>query len=362
MTASSRPSGGDRSFSSAAKAFGDDQRLRRLLADPLTAKLIGDLGDRRAQVSFARALAIGAGIDVTDDQVTALLEMLDTEDGFLGDPVELLRTRLKLNVGDRTLERVRKHGGRRGSFDLVLRDGRVIDLGSMPDVLDPRRVQASVADVAKVVIAETTRPKWARFAEAIVKAAEDDGEGPADTTHGWLADYRRFAGHLDLGDPKQLREAIEQRDRQAFIDQRGRFWVHTDHLVRWLKRDLMVQVTSREIGTRLREAGFRRAQLSVRVRGHKHPMKRTLWHSPDDYALPRRLQWGTRDATGDIAGQTGQRDRPIDQGKVGAANLGAGTGQRGTNRTLPCEPAAGGPHQGHGTTAGHGSTVAGATR
>ncbi|MCW2951364.1 MAG: hypothetical protein JWQ48_534 [Conexibacter sp.] len=311
-----------------------DRQLRKAISDG--AELILNEGDLPAQIRLFQAFALARGIDPlpTEAETSALLAELDADDGYLGDPLRRVSRRLRLADGDRTLERVRKHGGRGGLYDLVLRDGTIIELGTARDVLDPRRVQAAVADATTIVIPETRRPLWAHVAQGIFKLAvvADNDESPEDITRRWVDEYARSAARVYLDDPQGRLDAIQSHAHGgAFRDEHGHVWLHSDRFSVWLKRELTIAIGPQEIGARLRRAGLERKQLSQRD-DTGSVRKRTLWRTVDPQprpAVPRSL-YAHRNPLPNIAGQSGQRDIPTNTGDPEADALGTTAGQVGT--------------------------------
>jgi hypothetical protein len=319
-------------FAQATATLQRDHALRQTIAG--AAKAIADFGGQREQITFIQALATATGITPppTDAEATALLDDLDKDTGLFGDPLQRLQRRLKLP----NLIEIRKHGGRGGTYDLVLDDGTVIDLNGTTDVLDSRKVQAAIADTTAIVIAETTRPKWAPVAQCIFTLARetDDGDTRLDALHGWLADYSRGALRIDLDRREDVIRVITgPQAGRAFHDMHGRLWIHSDRFAKYLRLDLTIRMTTQELGRDLRLAGYTRHQLSLREGATVH--KRWFWHSTDSHlspASPTSPPSHTGETTsGRPGGQRGQGDTQETEGLGNDQMQGTPRGHAGTS-------------------------------
>jgi hypothetical protein len=68
--------------------------------------------------------------------------------------------------------RVIKIGSKRGVFDMELRTGETIQLGTTDDILNPGRVQAAIADAIRIVIPLLKRNDWRPIGAEIIRIAE----------------------------------------------------------------------------------------------------------------------------------------------------------------------------------------------
>jgi hypothetical protein len=184
--------------------------------------------------------------------------------------------------------RVRKLGRLRGEYELILDDGRTIELGTAADVLTPRRVQAAVADVLGIALVVPTVARWRPVAQAILQAAEvvDCACDPGDELREWLRPTLEYGSRwLDVTElraqyPKMTdREIIVERlrERCAVRSEDGRVYVTVSRLHRGLMMD-HVRVTLPELCRRLRRAGWVPEQVAVRV--GTATLKVRAWVSP----------------------------------------------------------------------------------
>ena len=73
--------------------------------------------------------------------------------------------------------RVVKIGGKRGVFDLLLRDNQTVQLGTVSDVLIPKTVQSTIADATRIVIPELKRVDWRPIGAELIRIAEHQNVG-----------------------------------------------------------------------------------------------------------------------------------------------------------------------------------------
>jgi hypothetical protein len=189
---------------------------------------------------------------------------------------------------------VRKLGRVGGEYELVLDDGRTVELGRAADVLTPRRVQAAVADVLAVAIPLRTLARWRPIGEAILAAAEvvDCGCDPADELAGWVRRYlSNYRSCLDVEDLRERRKNYaEQPDLQVVLVERlrdGRPAAKDGHVYLTLLEQHEhlihrgVRITQPELARRLRRSGWTPAQLAARTTGG--PINARAWRSPENW-------------------------------------------------------------------------------
>lgn len=180
------------------------------------------------------------------------------------DDLEVIRRALnRLPVAQ-----VRKIGQKRAEFDLVLDDGTTIELGPAADVLNPRRVQAAIADAAAVVIPTSSRKDWEGVAAAIFRCAGQGEEAGDFTTEirSWLARfvYDHPVARVSMADPEELADAITNRLGMALFEIDGRLAIRLTEFLREVQMVFGYRTTATELGRRLRRMGFTAQQVSAR--------------------------------------------------------------------------------------------------
>jgi hypothetical protein len=213
---------------------------------------------------------------------------------------------------------VRKLGRVRGHYELVLKDGRAVELGTAGDVLTPRRVQAAIADATAVAVPLLTLAKWRPIGQAILAAAkaEDIDCEPDDELRDWLESFLNGTTRYEQGCRTMKDEAGQrlyltaagQRGREfplleviltlSYIRSRclkgedaGRFdprairgddghvYLTLPALQHHLRFHLDIRITRPELTRRLRQAGWKPAQLTARDEDGKL-LKTRAWGSP----------------------------------------------------------------------------------
>ncbi|MEN6491727.1 MAG: hypothetical protein ABFC85_07025, partial [Rectinema sp.] len=120
-----------------------------------------------------------------------------------------------------------KFGGNGGTFQLELRSGHKVDLGTTATVLNHRHVKAAISDATTDVIPPFKQPQWDKIAAAIFKCA---GPAPVEAAPeqmemDWLLRSRlRDTAILD----------IDERDRPAMTtvirdQQKSGVWAFQNH-------------------------------------------------------------------------------------------------------------------------------------
>lgn len=198
----------------------------------------------------------------------------------------------------------RKLGRKRGQYELILRGGVTVELGTAEDVLTPRKVQAAIGDAIAVAIQELKRDKWRDIAEAIFLAAgpgEDIGTDPETEARSWLAaltnDYL-FGSKLQTVDTSNAKELAERMQMLRMTSNSfsqdghhfGWFWtaehelcVHIPTLVRFVTGPFYgARTTQADARLRLRRLGFRPVQFSARAEDGI-VAKGRLWISPKGF-------------------------------------------------------------------------------
>ncbi len=89
------------------------------------------------------------------------------------------------------VERVVKIGAKLGVFDLLLRGGKTVQLGTTADVLNPRACQTAISDSIGVSLPEIKRLDWHAIGSEIIRVAEleDVGSDPQDELRDWIYEF-----------------------------------------------------------------------------------------------------------------------------------------------------------------------------
>jgi hypothetical protein len=203
------------------------------------------------------------------------------------DLIGALKRALKIEI-----QKVVKHGGTGGTFELQLADGRKVDLGDAAAVLSQRLVRAAVADATTDVIPAMKAAVWDRVAAAIFKAA-----GPApieeapeqDEARWYVSSYFAHCPIIDIDErdraalTKTIREAQEGGRTTPLKNQDGRLMIHLGGLLYHIRLQHGVLLSFREVAKRLRKLGFTRRDLEGKddARGK---CRINVWVAPREWA------------------------------------------------------------------------------
>lgn len=207
--------------------------------------------------------------------------------GDKSDLIGALKRALKIEI-----QKVVKHGGTGGTFELQLADGRKVDLGDAAAVLSQRLVRAAVADATTDVIPAMKAAVWDRVAGAIFKAA-----GPApieeapeqDEARWYVGSYFAHCPIIEIDErdraalTKIIREAQEGGRTTPFKNQDGRLMIHLGGLLYHIRLQHGVLLSFREVAKRLRKLGFTRRDLEGKddARGK---CRINVWVAPREWA------------------------------------------------------------------------------
>jgi len=210
------------------------------------------------------------------------------EDGNEVEPLEFARRKLRLPA----LRRVVKRARRDAIYDLELEDGTAdgmcVPVGSSRDLMDPRKVEAVVADATDIGIPYYGAKLFRPVANALLSIAEleDTGSTPENLTRAWLAAFAMpadasWAEAVDLKDPEQKARAV--REGSVFRAADGCLYVYSRAFEAHVRHFQRVPTGGeKDLTARLARLGFAQTRLSVpRRRGdEKEPPKRRFWRSP----------------------------------------------------------------------------------
>jgi hypothetical protein len=204
------------------------------------------------------------------------------EDGAQIEPLEFARRKTKLP----DLQRVVKHGESNALYDFELAGGERIEIGKSGDLLNPRKVDAALAD-SGVVIPYWGPKEWRPIAAALLAIAEveDTGSTQSEETADWLASFAR--GHLatrevDVESADDLVRVLEDPENQpAFRGADGSLYVRLGPLMRHVLMQRGQKPSQLDVSARLGRLGFTKRQLSARSEGGV--VKARYWRSPPGF-------------------------------------------------------------------------------
>jgi len=226
----------------------------------------------------------------------------------LKEPLQQARNRLNLPDLNRVVKRSRNDS----TYAIELGDGTVIEVGSSRDLMDPRKVEAAVADATGVAIPYYAGKTFRPVAAALLAIAEleDTGAGIDDVTRGWL---RRFYGKLgftaddpvvggrafDLEDPADRAEVVGAKGYDAdlrlcegldaFRDTGRALYVHLERFEHYMRHIERVPTSQRDLTRRLHRLGFEWQRVYAPRQGQsKTPPSRAFWRSPPHFALEEK--------------------------------------------------------------------------
>lgn len=201
------------------------------------------------------------------------------EDGGQIEALDFARRKTKLPE----LARVVKHGEGGGAlYDLELEGGERIPVGKSADLLNPRKVDAALAD-AGVAIPYWGPKEWRPIAASLLAIAEvEEGSTDEEETAGWLASFVRgqlAAAEIDTERAEDVVRVLEGGDpRSAFRSADDRLYVRLQPLMRHVLMHIGTRASRREFSARLSRLGFEKAQLSAR--DGDEALKGRYWRSP----------------------------------------------------------------------------------
>jgi hypothetical protein len=203
-----------------------------------------------------------------------------------GEPIEALslaRKRLKLP----RLRRVVKHGDSNALYDLELEDGTRIPLGTSADLMNPRKVDAAIADSTGVAIPYYGAPKFRTVAGALlaIVEVENTGSPEAEETCDWIGSLLVMGGQLVAmspageGDGLQLADVVaEPEDFPCFRGDDRRLYLRLDAFHLHVRSRIGQRaITRRDLAARIARIGFTKHQPSVREAGRT--LKARYWRS-----------------------------------------------------------------------------------
>lgn len=209
------------------------------------------------------------------------------DDGDAVEPLDFARRKLRLPG----LRRVVKRARRDAVYDLDLAADGLVEIGSSADLMNPRRVEAAVADATGVAIPYYGAKGFRTIASALLMIAEleDSGATPENVTRGWLARFvheriSANAAPTDLQDP-EARADLLAIFAEAFTAGDGRTYVHAPSLERFVREALkQPNATRGSVSARLARLDFEPVQIEGprNQRGAK-VAKRRYWRSPADF-------------------------------------------------------------------------------
>jgi hypothetical protein len=195
---------------------------------------------------------------------TGLADFRDEE----GAPVEALdfaRRRTKLP----DLKRVVKHGERNALYDLELDGGERIGIGRSSDLLNPREVDAALADAGVAIPYYAPKP-WREVAAALIAIAEveDTGSTEAEETAGWLISFlrqhpRETVNVTDRSKVARVREDAESHP--IFFGGDERLYIYGESFETFLRVSKRVAIGPADLSRRLGNLGFEKTRFEERT-------------------------------------------------------------------------------------------------
>jgi hypothetical protein len=197
------------------------------------------------------------------------------------DPLASLKERLRLPG----LAQVLKRGK---CYELVLADGRRVELGRTAAVMRSKGVECTINDELDVLsgVGTLSSEEWRPFAEQIIHHATviDDESRPSfvEALHAFVVE-RRFArdgtpyavNRKDAADERALIAAKSD----AFVDTAGCVYVRFDVFQQWLKKECSLDLTRPGLIAEFEAVGFKRRrmpfdkQVTRRVPDKPNPVK-----------------------------------------------------------------------------------------
>jgi hypothetical protein len=184
--------------------------------------------------------------------------------------------------------RVRKLGGKRGVFELILEDQSIVELGTASSVQSHREVSAAVFDAIGRTIPPLKGELWRKVIDAIGTAAEVEeiGSSPEEELRSWLRAAERTTIRivLDRSKPAELARHLRDGDHGPIcFGPAGEFFVSLQPFIRYVQINFAVRPTWADVTLRLRRLGFRPERLSARDKDGV--AKGRFWISPRGFTL-----------------------------------------------------------------------------
>ena len=204
------------------------------------------------------------------------------------------RERLISNIGQLLsvkLKDVRKLGERRGIYELMLVDGRFVELGTSANVLNQHRVRAELADATTDLFKPMKPWVWDLVATAIFKAARVEATkcGPEDEMKFWLTDLakRNTPQTIDKSNSAETASTLRGSLSALYHSGDDRLLVHVPSLLPKINLHYCQRVTLQDATLRLRRMGFKSEQIGARYKDEKGDgvAKSRFWRSPRDFHL-----------------------------------------------------------------------------
>lgn len=258
----------------------------------------------------------------------------EAHDRVTGGAIAEVNACLKLS-GPNAIVKVLQLGTAGSLWDVVLRSGQRVPLGSTENLLRSNGIRVPLAEATRTPPPRIKADSYDRVVALLMAVAETEtDDDPTAQTREWVLDYARgTALHVDLRQPEKKYEAIVARDR--FTDYDGRLWLRPDDLNQWLVRYLSVRLPPGDrLTARLTRIGFTggdAGQLSARDPSNPSKVvKRRFWFSPagmvDELPSSRRPPF-TRTSTAELRGDSGDNGHTPREGAIanGARGDNAGT-------------------------------------
>lgn len=200
----------------------------------------------------------------------------EESDSVAKDPLAYLKRQpLLRKIG---LANVRKIGRKDATYDLILADGSVIEIGHADDVLNGKHIEAAIADATTIMMLEP--PKWRRIAQAIFLAGgpgEETVLEKTDETETWVRYYLSSKAVHEVNS----QAADDLRGEEKVFSKNGCVYLAAEDLRKWIHITYGERYGLREMGMRLRRIGFKGGKdgrLDVKVDGKT--VTRRFWKSP----------------------------------------------------------------------------------
>jgi hypothetical protein len=161
-----------------------------------------------------------------------------------------------------SIMKVTQYGAGGGTYELLLKDGRQVDLGPALNVLNHRLTKGAIAQATTVVIPPFKQVLWDRLAEAIFKCA---GLAPIEEapetqeTNWWIRACVQERTVLDIEESDRAGLAGILRDRAgvwAFRNKNAQILIHLGGFLKDLNVRCSARPTWKEAALRLRKIRF----------------------------------------------------------------------------------------------------------
>lgn len=187
--------------------------------------------------------------------------------GYSDEYTQHLRRNLVSEFGGQVdVASVLKIGAENGTYYLQLRDGRMVKLGGIEDVLSHERCRAAIADQTRVLI-PANEEGWPQTANAILQSAQVRHMGTLrDDVAGWLemfvASCEPFASHSNYAagtDEWKLQKLATfgkvKGKNGALFGEEGRLLLHFESFA-WFVSEIDPQCSRRDLKNELVLLGF----------------------------------------------------------------------------------------------------------